>query len=84
VILPVLVAAALAGAPAVEAAPAPVPVEMDTQDRLDVPIALQLKDASVVDVLEKLADLLGVTPILDPGVSGTFESSTLNRPPTPR
>lgn len=69
-ILPVLVAAALAGAPAVEAAPAPVPIETGVEDPLDATIALQLKDASVVDVLEKLADLLGVTPILDPGVGG--------------
>jgi hypothetical protein len=80
VILPILVAAALAGAPAVEAAPAPVPVEMDTQDRLDVPIALQLKDASVVNVLEKLADLLGVTPILDPGVGGRVSVEISNVP----
>ena len=79
-ILPILVAAALAGAPAVEAAPAPVPVEMDTQDRLDVPIALQLKDASVVNVLEKLADLLGVTPILDPGVGGRVSVEISNVP----
>ena len=79
-ILPVLVAAALAGAPALEAAPSPVPVEMDTQDRLDVPIALQLKDASVVDVLEKFADLLGVTPILDPGVGGRVSVEISNVP----
>ena len=59
-----------AAAPAVEAAPAPVPVEVDVEERLEDTIALQLKDASVVDVLEKLADLLGVTPILDPGVGG--------------
>ncbi len=79
-ILPVLVAAALAGAPAVEAAPAPAPVVSDVQDRLDVPIALQLKDASVVDVLEKLADLLEVTPILDPGVGGRFSVEISNVP----
>ncbi|MHB8799875.1 MAG: hypothetical protein ACYDBY_15560 [Thermoanaerobaculia bacterium] len=79
-ILPVLVAAALAGAPAVEAAPAPAPIETDVQDRLDVPIALQLKDASVVDVLEKFADLLQVTPILDPGVGGRFSVEISNVP----
>jgi len=80
VILPVLVAAALAGAPAVEAAPAPAPIETGVQDRLDVPIALKLKDASVVDVLEKMADLLGVTPILDPGVGGRFSVEISNVP----
>lgn len=79
-ILPVLVAAALAGAPAVEAAPAPAPIETDVQDRLDEPIALQLKDASVVDVLEKMADLLEVTPILDPGVGGRFSVEISNVP----
>lgn len=79
-ILPVLVAAALAGAPAVEAAPAPAPIETGVQDRLDVPIALKLKDASVVDVLEKMADLLGVTPILDPGVGGRFSVEISNVP----
>lgn len=36
----------------------------------DVPITLELRDASLVDVLEKLADLLGVTPIVEPGVGG--------------
>lgn len=79
-IVPVLVAAVLAGAPAGEAAPAPVPVETDVEDRLDVPIALQLKDASVVDVLEKLADLLGVTPILDAGVGGRVNVEIPNVP----
>ena len=68
-----LLAAVLAGAPA----PEPVPVTDRAQlpvaanpARLDVPITLRLKDAAVVDVLEKLADLLGVTPIIDLGVGG--------------
>lgn len=73
----ILLAAVLAGAPA----PEPVPERLPVPDRsqlpvaanpasLDVPITLKLHDASVVDVLEKLADLLGVTPIIDPGVGG--------------
>lgn len=72
-----LLAAVLAGAPA----PEPVPERLPVPDRsqlpvaanpanLDVPITLKLHDASVVDVLEKLADLLGVTPIIDSGVGG--------------
>lgn len=79
-ILPILVVAALAGAPAAEAVPAPAPIETGVQNRLDVPIALQLKDASVVDVLEKLADLLEVTPILDPGVGGRVSVDIPNVP----
>jgi len=80
VILPVLVAAALAGAPATEAASATAPIEAAGQDRLDVPITLKLKDASVVDLLEKFADLLGVTPILDPGVGGRVSVEIENVP----
>lgn len=79
-IVPVILAAALAGAPALDAAPVPAPIETDVQERLDLPIALQLKDASVVDVLEKIADLLGVTPILDPAVGGRFSVEISNMP----
>lgn len=76
-ISPFLLAAVLAGAPAPEPVAGPVPVPDRAQSpvvanpaRLDLPISLKLKDAAVVDVLEKFADLLGVTPIIDPGVGG--------------
>lgn len=72
-----LLAAVLAGTPA----PEPVPERLPVPDRaqlpvaanpasLDVPITLHLKDSSLVDLLEKMADLLGVTPILEPGLAG--------------
>lgn len=80
-IAPLLLAAALAVAPAPEIARAQVPVAPNPA-RLDVPITLTLKDASVVDVLEKLADLLGVTPILDPRVGGTVSIDVRNLPIT--
>ena len=63
-----LLAAALAASP--EPAPAATP-SAARNPRLDVTISLNLKDAAVVDLLEKMAVLLGVTPILDPAVGGT-------------
>jgi hypothetical protein len=77
VIGPFLLAAVLAAAPAPEPVLGPIPVPDRAQlpvaanpARLDERITLKLEDAAVVDVLEKLADLLGVTPILEPGVGG--------------
>jgi hypothetical protein len=62
----------LAAALAVSPAPAPAATPSAARNpRLDVTISLNLKDAAVVDLLEKMADLLGVTPILDPAVGGT-------------
>ena len=78
-IAPFLLAAVLAGTPGPEPAPPRASV-VPGPSRLDVPITLTLKDASVVDVLEKLADLLGVTPILDPRVGGTVSIDVRNLP----
>ncbi len=64
-----LLVAALAATPGPEPAP-PQPPAAAKPARLDVPITLHLKDASLVDLLEKMGDLLGVTPILEPGVAG--------------
>lgn len=70
-LLAVALAASPAGIPAPEPSPEPaVSAAASKSPALDVPITLELKDASVVDLLEKFADLLGVTPILDPGVGG--------------
>lgn len=66
-IAPILLAAALAGAPG-PAAAAPSPSARN--ERLDFPVTLALKEASLVDILEKLADLLEVTPIFEPGLGG--------------
>jgi hypothetical protein len=79
VIASFLLAAALAAAPAPESAQSQVSVAPNPA-RLDLPITLRLKDASVVDVLEKLADLLGVTPILDPRVGGRVSLDVRNLP----
>lgn len=87
-ILPLLLAATLAAAtPVPEPAPEPAadPYEAATpaaaeRPAPDVPITLRLKDASVVDVLEKFADLLGVTPILDPNVGGRVDVEIANVP----
>ncbi len=64
-----VLAAALAATPGPELAPAQPPAAAKPA-RLDVPITLHIKDSSLVDLLEKMADLLGVTPILEPGVAG--------------
>ncbi|MBK6407523.1 MAG: hypothetical protein IPF66_22405 [Holophagales bacterium] len=64
-----LLAALLAATPGPEPAPPQAPVAVKPA-RLDAPITLRLKDSSLVDLLEKIADLLGVTPILEPGVVG--------------
>jgi len=69
VIASFLLAALLAATPGPEPAPPQAPVAVKPA-RLDVPITLHLKDSSLVDLLEKTADLLGVTPILEPGVAG--------------
>lgn len=63
-----LLAAALAGAPGPGADRPSLPSGANPAN-LDVPVTLNLKEAALVDVLEKLADLLGVTPILDPGLA---------------
>ena len=71
----ILLAAALMATPGPEPVPVPVPDRAQlpvaaNPASLDMSITLKLKDAAVVDVLEKFADLLGVTPIIDPGVAG--------------
>lgn len=73
-ILPLLLASTLAAAtpapePVAEPAAAPFAAAVE-KPGLDEPITLNLKDADVGDVLEKLAELIGVTPILDPDVRG--------------
>lgn len=65
----VLLAVALAGGPGPELARTSVPVAANPVSP-DERITLKLKDAAVIDILEKCADLLGVTPIFDPGVGG--------------
>lgn len=64
-----LLAVVLAGAPGPEPA-SPQASVPPASSRLDAPITLHLKDSSLVDLLEKMADLLGVTPILEPGLAG--------------
>lgn len=66
---PLLLAVALSAEPAPPADRASLPAGANPAS-LDVPVTLGLKDASLVDVLEKMSDLLGVTPILEPGLSG--------------
>lgn len=63
-----LLAAVLASAPGASADRPSLPSGSNPASR-DVPVTLNLRDAALVDVLEKLADLLGVTPILEPGLS---------------
>ena len=66
---PLLLAVALSAEPAPPADRASLPAGANPAS-LDLPVTLGLKDASLVDVLEKMSDLLGVTPILEPGLSG--------------
>lgn len=68
-IAPFLLAAALAGAGGSGVDRPSLPAGT-TPGGLEVPVTLSLRDAALVDVLEKLADLLGVSPILEPGLSG--------------
>lgn len=63
-----LLATSLAGAPGPGADRPSLPSGANPAG-LDVPVTLSLRDAALVDVLEKLADLLGVTPIFEPGLS---------------
>jgi hypothetical protein len=87
VIASFLVAAVLAGAPAPEAVSGPPPASDRAQRPvgsnpagLDLRISLKLENTTVVDVLEKLADLLGVTPILEPGVGGRLSLDVRDLP----
>ena len=66
---PLLLAVALSTEPVPAADRASLPPGANPA-ALDVPVTLALKDASLVDVLEKFSDLLGVTPILEPGLAG--------------
>jgi hypothetical protein len=68
VIGPLLLAVALSAEPAPAADGASLPPNANPVP-LDVPVTLGLKDAALVDLLEKMADLLGVTPIFEPGLS---------------
>ena len=74
-----LLAALLVATPGPEPAPPQAPVAVKPA-RLDVPITLHLKDSSLVDLLEKTADLLGVTPILEPGVAGRVSLDLVETP----
>lgn len=82
-----LLAAVLAGTLAPEAAPGQPPVSDRAQRPvgsnpagLDLRISLKLENTAVADVLEKIADLLGVTPILEPGVGGRLSLDVRDLP----
>ena len=71
-----LLAALLATAPAVAKEPADAEASVGTADPADEEVTLSLRDADLTQVLEKFAILLGVTPIIAPGVSGTVTIDT--------
>jgi hypothetical protein len=66
-----LLAALLATAPAVAMEPADAGTSVRSSDPADEVVTLSLRDADITKVLEKFAIILGVTPIIAPGVSGT-------------
>ena len=66
-----LLAALLATAPAVAMEPANAGTSTRTADPANEEVTLSLRDADLTQVLEKFAMILGVTPIIAPGVSGT-------------
>ena len=47
---------------------------------LSTKVTLTLKDASVKDTLQKLAEILGVTPIMGPDVAGRFSTRAIEIP----
>lgn len=80
--LPLLTLLALGLAPAGSPAPAATsaPSATSPAERLREPMTVRVSDAPVLQLVEKLATLLGVTPIVAPGVSGTVTISAAGVP----